>query len=195
MHPDISQLPSSVFYQGKLKDGPNMADKTLQPWHKNSHFGTYKFFNVSRGLEETSGRSIKNTVECQVAVALFNRLRREYARTVTDLDYRVGIVSMYRAQINELKRQFEQRFGKEILNRVDFNTVDGFQGQEKDIIILSCVRAGPGLQTVGFLSGKMQSSPSPPLLKGSRYEANERCSDQSEIFPIHLRELGNPGEE
>jgi len=32
-----------------------------------------------------------------------------------------------------------------------FNTVDGFQGQEKDIIILSCVRSGPNLRTIGFL--------------------------------------------
>lgn len=32
-----------------------------------------------------------------------------------------------------------------------FNTVDGFQGQEKDIIILSCVRSGPNLQNIGFL--------------------------------------------
>lgn len=32
-----------------------------------------------------------------------------------------------------------------------FNTVDGFQGQEKDIIILSCVRSGPNLSSIGFL--------------------------------------------
>lgn len=156
MHPDISQLPSAVFYQGKLKDGPRMDEKTTQPWHGNPLFGTYKFFNVSKGLEGSSGRSIKNIAECQVAAALFNRLTIEYSRI--NLDHRIGIVSMYRAQITELKRHFEQRFGKDIIGRVDFNTVDGFQGQEKDVIILSCVRAGPGLQNVGFLSGKLRFS-------------------------------------
>ena len=74
-----------------------------------------------------------------------------------DFNFRVGVVSMYRAQILELRRAFESRFGIDITSQVDFNTVDGFQGQEKDIIILSCVRAGPGLQNVGFLSGASQT--------------------------------------
>ena len=87
----------------------------------------------------------------QVAVALYNRLIKDF--TSSNLDFKVGIISMYRGQIGELRRAFQQRFGEEVLSTVDFNTVDGFQGQEKDIIILSCVRAGPGLQTVGFLRG------------------------------------------
>ena len=48
-----------------------------------------------------------------------------------------------------------KRFGDDVVNSIDFNTVDGFQGQEKEIIILSCVRAGPGLESIGFLSGKV----------------------------------------
>jgi len=59
---------------------------------------------------------------------------------------------MYRAQIGELKRAFIQRFGQDIAGKILFHTVDGFQGQEKDLIILSCVRAGPGLQNIGFLA-------------------------------------------
>jgi len=92
-----------------------------------------------------------NQAEVQVAVALYARLLKEFSSV--DFNFRVGIVSMYRAQILELRRSFESRFGSDVTNQVDFNTVDGFQGQEKDIIILSCVRAGPGLQNVGFLSG------------------------------------------
>ncbi|KAI0761963.1 SEN1 N terminal-domain-containing protein [Trametes elegans] len=151
MHPDISRLPSNLFYGGRLRDGPGMADKTKRVWHTHPKFGTYRFFNVTSGLEESSGvgHSLINRTEAQVAVALYNRLTKEFSSA--NLDFKVGVISMYRGQIVELRRAFQRRFGDEVLSMVDFNTVDGFQGQEKDIIILSCVRAGPGLNTVGFL--------------------------------------------
>jgi senataxin len=152
MHPDISQLPSRVFYKGLLNNGPGMAEKTARPWHESNLFGPYMFFNVLRGQEaQGPSRSLMNKAEVQIAVALYARLIKEFSSV--DFNFRVGVVSMYRAQILELRRAFESRFGVDVTNHVDFNTVDGFQGQEKDIIILSCVRAGPGLQNVGFLSG------------------------------------------
>ncbi|KAF9242609.1 SEN1 N terminal-domain-containing protein [Melanogaster broomeanus] len=151
MHPEISQLPSRLFYQGRLLDGPDMASKTKQPWQSHPKFGSYRFFNVLRSQEESSGsHSMKNVLEAQVAVALYARLCKEFA--AVDLDFRVGVVSMYRGQILELQRAFEKRFGEDIRGRIHFHTVDGFQGQEKDVIILSCVRAGPGVQSVGFLA-------------------------------------------
>lgn len=151
MHPDISRLPSCLFYEGRIADGPDMATKTSQPWHSNPLFGTYKFLNVA-GHERTTlnGHSLMNHEECDVAVALYTRLKTEYAKV--DFDFRIGIISMYRAQLLELKNKFRTAFGAEILGKIDFNTVDGFQGQEKDIIIVSCVRAGPGVQSIGFLS-------------------------------------------
>ena len=152
MHPEISQLPSHLFYQGRLLDGPEMDVKTKQPWQSHPKFGSYRFFNVLLGREEgTVGHSMKNTSETQVAVALYARLRKEF--TAVDFDFRVGIVSMYRGQVLELQRAFERRFGQDIRGKIHFHTVDGFQGQEKDVIILSCVRAGPGVQSVGFLAG------------------------------------------
>ncbi|KAM6494154.1 SEN1 N terminal domain containing protein [Amanita muscaria] len=149
MHPEISCLPSQLFYQKKLHDGPDMAVKTKQPWHSHSKFGVYKFFNVG-GTEEQSNRSLVNKAECRVAAALFSRLRQEFS--FVNLDLRVGVVTMYRAQVVELRRHFEQQLKEKLDGIVDFNTVDGFQGQEKDIIILSCVRGGVNQDTVGFLA-------------------------------------------
>ena len=152
MHPEISLLPSRVFYQGKLLDGTNMDVKTKQPWHLQEMFGPYKFFNVA-GKEETGrSHSLINKYECQIAVALYARLCQEFSKF--DFNFRVGVISMYRAQIDVLKRAFVQRFGQDIIGKILFHTVDGFQGQEKDVIILSCVRAGPGLQNIGFLAGE-----------------------------------------
>lgn len=131
-----------------------MDIKTNQVWQTNPKFGIYRFFNVGAGKEEHGGHgghSVKNRAECEIAVSLFNRLRQEFSSI--DFDGRVGVVSMYSAQVGELRRAFEQRFGLDITDKVHFHTVDGFQGQEKDIIILSCVRAGPGVQSVGFLAG------------------------------------------
>jgi senataxin len=186
MHPDISRLPSRVFYNEKLLDGPDMDVQTKQPWHSHEKFGPYRFFNVSRGREETrNSHSLINRAECEVAVSLFTRIRLEYSSF--DFDFRVGVISMYRAQIAELRRTFIKRFGQDIVGRVDFNTVDGFQGQEKDVIILSCVRAGPGLQSVGFLAGEITvpSSTVFPADAQFRYSANERCPDSSEIVAVY----------
>ena len=151
MHPDISRFPSEAFYQGRIEDGPKMSELTSRPWHTQPMFGTYKFFNVTGVEEQGRFNSLKNVAECQVAKAIYRRLSREFEAIATSR--RIGIVSMYRAQIEELRMQFIAEFGRNIVDIVDFNTVDGFQGQEKDIIILSCVRAGPGLQSIGFLSG------------------------------------------
>lgn len=134
-------------------DGPGMAQKTQRPWHVHPKFGTYHFYNVHRGQEaQGNSKSLINRAECQVAVSLYNRLLHEFSSF--DFDFKVGVVTMYRAQVGELRRAFEKKFGAKIQATVDFNTVDGFQGQEKDVIILSCVRAGPGLQKVGFLAGE-----------------------------------------
>lgn len=152
MHPDISLLPSQLFYNGRLLDGPDMASKTQRPWHNHPKFGPYRFYNVHRGVETNASHSFLNHAEAEVAVALYNRLQQQFSSY--DFDFKVGVVTMYKAQMTELRRAFERRFGANIRGLVDFNTVDGFQGQEKEIIILSCVRAGPGVERVGFLRGK-----------------------------------------
>lgn len=192
MHPEISVLPSRIFYNGRLLNGPDMAAKTQKPWHTSQKFGPYRFYNVAKGVEE-KGRfhSLVNRTEAQVAVALFNRLRQEFPSY--DFDFRIGIVTMYRAQVSELRRAFEQRFGSNITGVIDFNTVDGFQGQEKDIIILSCVRAGVGLTRVGFLAGELSSGVGDAGTHQSlRCAAYERRIDTSEVVGVRSWQRSDP---
>ena len=128
-----------------------MAAKRSTPWHSNPFFRPYQFFDVADGREETSrAHSQLNRAEVKVAITLYERLRREFPSS-SDLDRRIGIIAMYDAQKRELQREFAAKFTNDILTRIDFGTVDGFQGQEKDIIIVSCVRAGPGVQRIGHL--------------------------------------------
>lgn len=152
MHPEISVFPSKAFYDSKLQDGPGMAELTRQPWHKYELTRPFKFFSIK--AQESPGRmhSIINKEEANVALALYERLRIDYPNE--NFDYRIGVVTMYKAQVFELKRTFQQRYGLDIVERIDFNTVDGFQGQEKDIIILSCVRSAPEPRSIGFLSDR-----------------------------------------
>ncbi|KAK0485493.1 SEN1 N terminal-domain-containing protein [Armillaria luteobubalina] len=150
MHPEISRLPGRLFYDGRLLDGPLMDEKTIQPWHTSSKFGIYKFFNVVESREEgTKGKSFKNSSEARVVRALYSRLIKQFK---DQKNTRVGIITPYRGQLEELRRLFEEEFGRDISNKIALNTVDGFQGQEKDVIILLCVRAGPGITNIGFLA-------------------------------------------
>ncbi|EPQ28681.1 uncharacterized protein PFL1_03984 [Pseudozyma flocculosa PF-1] len=152
MHPEISVFPSATFYGSKLKDGPNMAQLTTQPWHRYELTRPFKFFSTKAAEMPGRAHSLINREEANVALAIYERLRQDYPQT--DLDYRVGIVTMYKAQLFELKRTFAARYGQDIHHTIDFNTVDGFQGQEKDIIILSCVRSSGEARSIGFLGDR-----------------------------------------
>lgn len=123
MHSHISAFPSSAFYQSRLTDGPAMDEKTRQVWHTNPLFPPYAFMHV-KGGNEVRGRhhSLSNPVEAATALSIYERLVREYPKV--DFDYRIGIVTPYKGQVQELKQVFKKKFGFDILSKVSFNTVD-----------------------------------------------------------------------
>ena len=65
----------------------------------------------------------------------------------------IGIISFYTSQIADLKRSLHDlhQRGSEFENGVEIKTVDGFQGGEREVIVLSCVRAN-AQKRVGFLA-------------------------------------------
>ena len=63
----------------------------------------------------------------------------------------VGVISPYRAQVQYLRKLLKKReYFKPFRHLISVNTVDGFQGQERDIILISLVRSNDEGQ-IGFL--------------------------------------------
>ena len=94
-----------------------MASKTEAIWHENPIFGPYRFFNVN-GVEQKQGTSTKNTAEAVVAVELYRKIEAEFGQRV-NFDMRIGVISMYKEQLWELKRQFIQAYGTTIIDNIE----------------------------------------------------------------------------
>ncbi|OQV04182.1 hypothetical protein CLAIMM_09105 [Cladophialophora immunda] len=149
MHPEISLFPSKTFYDSLLRDGEGMAKLRRRPWHHSDIFAPYRFFDV-QGMSQasTKGHSLVNIAEINVAIQLYRRLTTDIRKY--DFAGKIGIITPYKGQLNELKRRFRDQYGETIFSKIDFNTTDAFQGRESEIIIFSCVRAST--QGIGFLN-------------------------------------------
>jgi senataxin len=155
MHPAISLFPRNMFYQGLLKDAPCVSERvpffTKPPFNLNP----FLFIDLLLGREQISQSfSRSNHDEAAVSVSLYFALLRIAQLEGVSLHGRVGIISPYSEQVRVLKTAFEGAGVKAQggLDDIEFATVDSFQGKEKDIIILSTVRACSESNDVGFLS-------------------------------------------
>jgi senataxin len=149
MHPEISRFPSAQFYNSRLVDGEGMAALRQQPWHASKILGPYRFFDV-KGVQtkQALGHSFINVPELDAALQLYQRLKSDYSQV--DFKGKIGIITSYKAQLNELKARFARRYTDAIFEEIEFNTTDAFQGREREIIIFSCVRA-KATGGIGFL--------------------------------------------
>ena len=152
MHPEVSRFPSREFYKGLLKDGPGTEELNKRPWHSIQHLAPYRFFDIVSGRQEQNIKTMSytNSEEVRIALELVDYLFKNFEDKV-DFTGKLGIISPYREQMQKLRKEFTRYFGSSIGKYIDFNTIDGFQGQEKEIIIISCVRADDTKTGVGFL--------------------------------------------
>ncbi|KAG1369817.1 hypothetical protein COCNU_15G001830 [Cocos nucifera] len=149
MHPEISIFPSKEFYGGFLEDGESVK-KTRSPWHVYRCFGPFFFFDVDGVESQPSGSgSWVNEGEVEFIVLLYHKLASKYEDLKSSSQ--LAVISPYRHQVKLLRERFRATFGEQSDQVVDINTVDGFQGREKDIAIFSCVRANSG-KGIGFVS-------------------------------------------
>uniref|UniRef100_A0A383W880 Uncharacterized protein n=1 Tax=Tetradesmus obliquus TaxID=3088 RepID=A0A383W880_TETOB len=160
--PSVLQRPRPWFDAAAAAAAAAAAGVTTSPAAAPSSSSSvllpYVVYDVSRGRERFAargGKSPENELEARMAVALYGEVRRvraaalaaaaaSVAREPPQLRLDVGVITPYRGQRTLLRRLFEQRFGKAVLQEVKIETVDSFQGKQLDIVILSCVRAPKG---------------------------------------------------
>jgi senataxin len=155
MHADICAFPSAHFYAGRLVSAPCIAARPPAPYHATPPLHAFAFFDVAQGSERRTpgSSSTQNTAEAELAVALYARLASVLSASDgaargaawrRALAARVGLVTPYKGQCEELKRVFAQRLGEgvlaDLLAHKSINTVDGCQGSEREVIIFSAVR-------------------------------------------------------
>jgi superfamily I DNA and/or RNA helicase len=78
-------------------------------------------------------------------------LERLVSREEDEWNFTIGLITPYRAQVDRLKKKLENSSILQPLNSlITINTVDAFQGQERDVIAISLVRSNDKSE-VGFL--------------------------------------------
>ena len=154
MNEEIMRFSSDWFYGNKVESAPEVKYRSIldldipMTWIDTSEFN-YPLFR-EEFVGESFGRINKAEAELTL-LALETYFKKIGKERILDERLDVGVISPYRAQVQYLRRLFKKReFFKPYRSLISVNTVDGFQGQERDIILISLVRANDEGQ-IGFL--------------------------------------------
>lgn len=134
MMADIRRWPSDVFYGSKIRDGPSVLQR-VTPWMQGRSAddplgGEFlphgnRALVLCGGKEKRVGTTFSNPGEADFVTSFIPKLGVPLSS--------IGIVTFYLGQKDLLQ--------KLVPPEIAVNTVDGFQGGEKDIIIVTCVRS------------------------------------------------------
>lgn len=142
MHPEIMHFSSERFYNGKL----HTAQEVLLR-ERNIDWPHFVFIDTAGcGFEEKVKKQTLSTYNSEEASLLLKYLGQNLA-----LDQDIGIIAPYKAQtevLNELLKE-HQAFDH-VRERITINSVDAFQGQERDVICISLTRSNDKGE-IGFL--------------------------------------------
>ena len=171
MNEEIMRFSSDWFYHGEVESAPQikyrsiLEDDSPITWIDTSNEEnqvTIEGDDVASGekrddmnfheqfVGESFGRINKAEADLTL-LTLAEYLTQVGKRRVLEESIDVGIISPYRAQVQYLKRLLKKyEFFKPYRRLISVNTVDGFQGQERDVILISLVRSNDEGQ-IGFL--------------------------------------------
>ncbi|NXR21961.1 ZGRF1 protein, partial [Cinclus mexicanus] len=131
-HPALSAIANELFYDGNLIDGISQEDRTpLLEW-----LPTLCFYSV-HGMEQMErDNSFYNMAEAHFTVKLIQSLIASGIEGAA-----IGVITLYKSQMYKIQNLLTGVHSEAFeVKPVQVSTVDAFQGAEREIIILSCVR-------------------------------------------------------
>ncbi|XP_064306699.1 5'-3' DNA helicase ZGRF1 isoform X4 [Phalacrocorax carbo] len=141
-HPAISAIANELFYEGDLIDGVSEKDRgPLLDW-----LPTLCFYSVNGVEQMERDNSFYNTAEAHFTVKLIQSLIASGIEGSA-----VGVITLYKSQMCKIQNLLGGMHSEAFeIKAVQVSTVDAFQGAEKEIIVLSCVRT----RQIGFIDSE-----------------------------------------
>ncbi|XP_059449161.1 uncharacterized protein LOC132180378 isoform X2 [Corylus avellana] len=157
MHPSISLFPNTEFYDKQISDAPHVKERDYEKrFLQGNMYSSYSFISIAQGKEQFGrGHSPKNMVEAAAVSEIVDNLFKQFRDTKKKVS--IGVISPYKAQVSAIEERVGKyrKFGSGF--SVSVRSVDGFQGGEDDVIIISTVRCN-GSGRVGFLSNRQRAN-------------------------------------
>ena len=151
MNEQIMRFSSDYFYNSRVQSAPEVRGRGILDYDRPMMWvDTTDIDGREEFVGENFGRINRAEAELTLATLAdyFDKIGRQ---RVLDESIDVGIISPYRAQVQLLRKMIRQSERLRPYRRlIAVNTVDGFQGQERDIILISLVRDNDG-GDIGFL--------------------------------------------
>lgn len=151
MHEKIMQFSSDWFYEGKLKAADEVKCRGILDFEEPMEWiNTEDFSFEEEYVAQSAGRV--NKMEGELVLSLLTQfIEKVGPHRVMEERIDFGIISPYKAQVYYLRHLIkESKFLKPFRKFITVNSVDGFQGQERDVVIISLVRSNESGE-IGFL--------------------------------------------
>ena len=160
MNEEIVRFSSDWFYGGQVESAPDVKFRSIldldvpMEWVSSSELTDGSETADVSFREEFVGATFGriNKAEAELTLLMLEHYFERIGKTrVLNERLDVGIISPYRAQVQYLRHRLKKlEYFKPFRQFITVNTVDGFQGQERDIILISLVRSNDEGQ-IGFL--------------------------------------------
>lgn len=151
MNEQIMKFSSEWFYHGMVESAPTVSHRGILDYDTPMMWiDTAECDGKEEFVGENFGRI--NRAEAEMTLQTLQQyLEKIGKQRILEESIDVGIISPYRAQVQLLRKELRKReFFRPYRHLLTVNTVDGFQGQERDIILISLVRSNDG-GDIGFL--------------------------------------------